>query len=318
MPSHNVHVKWCFKIIGKAFPEVDKFLDEFTKEIDIELLKQCLIKCREYVKNIPDIEPVSDFYVKEFGFEPMKYSFTYLLYTYVDIDEQLKFAFREIKRHDSWRIFDPCLTLMYVFNKFGIDGLKCAIVHIILDEIAQYVKCGFTTCRRIIESICSILQTLPNELIEYVQEICNSVRKHMKDLIIDVGFSLGVNLKNRKIDRIEVLTSKDFNIDSIINYLRKYNIRYEIFNLDDCSYDFCYKIFNELKNICKSLRISVSNFIKFNELIGLKLNQVLLLVKFSNNFLIPYPHSINCYGVGKIVIRVEDFLQDLPMLVKND
>ena len=269
-------------------------------------------------KNIPDVEIVSDFYVKEFGFEPMKYSFTYLLYTYVDINEQLKFAFREIKRHDSWRIFDPCLTLMYVFNKFGIDGLKCAIIHIILDEIAQYIKCGFTTCRRIIESICSILQTLPNELIDYIQEVCNSIKKYMKDLIIDVGFSLGVNLKNRKIDKIEIITNENFNINSIIDYLRKYSINYQVINLDKYDYDFCYKIFNELKNVCKNFKINISGFVKFNELIGFKLNQVLLLVRFSNNVLIPYPHSINCYGVGKIIVRIEDFLQDLPILIRND
>ena len=116
IPGFRLHEKWEIKLLGKSLVEVDRFIDNPYKEIDIDLLHEILVKMNK------------------------KESFDYYL--------------KRMRGHDPWR-HCGAIFFLYIHEKFGIDGLEAAYLHILLDLFAMNVtsiaSADLVTFREIID-----------------------------------------------------------------------------------------------------------------------------------------------------------------------
>ncbi len=313
MPSHLVHVKWSKKIVGKARPEVDRFLDEFIKEIDLPLLKECIYKCKEHIKkfNIDEIEELLKYYENNLGIHIDRYNFGLVFYTQLDLDMQIRLAQSRMRIHDTWRFFDYCIVLEYIERKFGVDGAKVAVVHMVLDEIARLARIDYADARKGVEAILTCLSSLQKE---YLSEILRRMISKIDEIIIDVSFSVGINFLSRKMRKMTVL-SEDEEIPKELDMLsRRYSIQVNIINPLKLNYAQSYTLYKKIKDICSKLRVNVR--VLFDKIIGrLMINDKLLLVSYSNGTEVVYPHRVGVYPVGEVTITVEDFIRSTEILL---
>ncbi len=309
MPSHNVHVKWSKQICNIVRPEVDKFLDDFLKELDNDILKECTEWCREEVLKlgIENIETLLEFY-ESIGINPTRYLQGLLFYTYLDDVDRLKYVYIRLRGHDSWKLFDPCIVLCYVDKKFGKDGIKIATIHMVLDEVARLCKIDFTTARRGAEAIIMFMMNLL-PMFDVDTDFLHCMRSRLNTIIIDVAFSVGVNFRNRTIQ--ELIYISDSPRSDIAKYATKILKSNE---LQSCE---LYDIFTRLKNV--EQRLNVKFCLKFNKILGSvqPTDRELIIVKYRHGHIehvVAYPHQVKVYPIGDMIIRVEDYLQDLGMM----
>ncbi len=309
MPSHRVHIKWSKRITGTARPDVDKFLDDFAKDIDVNILRECISKCRETVQNFTtdEIEELLDYYREKLGINIERYNFGLIYYMQLDPEVQTKLAQTVMRTHDSWRFFDYCTVIEYIERKFGKDGAKVAVVHILLDEIARLAHIDYADARKgataILACICSLQK-------EYLADIVHKVNNEIDNIIIDVSFSIGINFLNRRIKEITIIEDKycennilktlKKNLKDLTDYIRHVNTH-------ELSYNDSYLLYKRIKNICRNLKIKTR--ILFDKISGkIVINNPAVIVTYTNGKEVVYPHVIGVYPVGEVNICVEDLV----------
>jgi len=304
-------VRWSKILTGKARPDIDKFLDDFIKDVDENLLKNCITYCRDRIDKIHDnIELILDFYENNLGLVPTRYTLGYIMYTYLDEEDQIKMVKLAMRRHDSWRLFDPCIVLRYMYEKYGRDGVEITIVHMVLDEIARLCKISFTDARRGIETMVTVLQEIAREY--EIEELLHRIEKKLTEIIIDVAFSIGINL--RTISPIKhILLIK--NHVSTIDLKRLNNL--ETYRIGDLSPEKSIEIINIIRKVSKRYRIRVN--VKYNPISGLiETSHDMILIPVlktcREDISIVYPHVVNVYSVGEIIINIEDYVRDLAVM----
>jgi len=307
MPSHLIHTKWCKRLLGFIKPEIDKFLDDFIKEIDIETLKDCIGKCREFIQrfSIDEIESLLNYYTDKLGIDIKRYSLGLIFYTHLDLDMQIKLAKINMKSHDSWRFFDYCVVIEYIERKFGPEGVKVAIIHMILDEIARLSHIDYVDARKGAEAILSCMLTLQKD---YIIDTIHKVLNKLDEIIIDVSFSVGENFINRKIRRITAILNDNTDIESTLNNIaRRSNAMLEIISIDRIDYSTAYSLYMKIRSVCNRLKIKTR--LMFDKLTGKIVSESpLILVQYSNNREVVYPHSVTVYPVGEVYISVRDLI----------
>ncbi len=312
MPSHQVHVKWSKILTGKARPEIDKFLDDFIKDIDDDLLRECIQECRRSIlENKDSIENILDFYETSLDIEVSRYSIGYLLYTYLDEEDQLKIIKKKMRTHDSWRIFDPCIVLNYVERKYGRDALYITIVHIVLDEIARLVKISYTDAGKGIRLITNFITNIyPHD---DVYELCERIKVYEYHIIRDVAFSIGVNIEYRRpIRHILLIQSNERDLENIkiLNNL-------DIINIKDLTYEYSKKIYDDILEFQRKCHAKVNAYM--NPITG-KIHiaeKYMLIVNFRGHEVpIVFPHVITIYPVGGVKILVDEYLSDVVKMMR--
>jgi len=308
VPSHIVHVKWSKKLIGKARPEVDKFLDDFIKEINDKILEECIEECKSSIRG-DNIENILEFYEQNLGIEISRYSIGLLLYTYLDTREQIKIIKNRLRIHDSWRIFDPCLVFKYIEKIFDREAIYITLIHMILDEIARLVKISYTDSRRGVESILStVLSIYPQD---DIYDLASKIRSRIREIIRDVAFSIGINIDKILATR-HILLVKDLE-SSYRNMLSIPNV--EVLNIYNLDYDNSRKVYSIVREFCRKFNVKVS--ISINPITGhLSIrDDMLLICQFrrcsGDIYHVVYPHVVNVYPVGNVKINIYDYVQDV-------
>ncbi len=304
-------MRWSKILTGKARPDIDKFLDDFIKEIDEKILRNCVNYCREKIRNIDtELETLLDFYENKIGIIPTRYTLGYLMYTYLEEEDQIKVTKLIMRTHDSWRLFDPCIVLRYMYERYGIDGVEITVVHMILDEIARLCKISFTDARRGVEAMVELLREITREY--NIDHILDNVKRKLTNMIIDVAFSIGINFRTITPVRHILLLKKDSEIMSI----RKLN-NLEICKIDGLCSDKCVDFYNMIRELSKKYKIRVN--VRYNPISGIlefPYDSLLITIFRSHRgeTSMVYPHVVNVYPVGEIVISIEDYVRDLAMM----
>lgn len=314
MPSHNVHVKWSKIICGIARPDVDKFLDDFIKSIDLNLLENCVKFCKENLLELgqENIEALIDFY-ESVGIEPTRYLQGLLFYSYLPVEDSVRLAYSRSRTHDSWKLFDPCIVLCYVHSKFGPDGAKVATVHMVLDEIARLCKIDYTTARRGAEAIITITEPVL-QILGVDTEFLNTIRHKIREIIIDVAFSIGLNLRARTLYNMLYIYSNEIRRD--ILEFKEFNLK--IVSLSELTYEESASIVKTLRELEQKLHVRFRVTIdKITGKLVLGNSKEILVVTYrsgTGSHTVAYPHWVKVHPVGDIVIKVEDYLQDLRVM----
>jgi len=306
-----VHVKWSKILTGKARPDIDKFLDDFIKDIDEETLRRCINYCKENMKNINEnIETILEFYENNIGLVPTRYTLGYIMYTYLDEEDQIKITKLVMRSHDSWRLFDPCIVLKYMSEKYGRDGVEITVIHMILDEIARLCKISFTDARRGVETMMSLLREIAREY--DIEELLDNIKKRLTEIIIDVAFSIGINF--RAIIPVKHILILRRNVDVLS--IKKLN-NLEIYKICELSPDKYMEIMNQVRDVSKRCKIRIN--VRYNPISGILEfpYDAILITTFRTSrgdIHMIYPHIVNVYPVGEIVINIEDYVRDLAMM----
>ncbi len=309
MPGHNVHVRWSKILTGRARPDIDRFLDEFVKDIDENILKECVTYCRETIYGENEhISTILDFYEENMKISPTRYTVGFLLYSYLDIEDQIKLVKLRMRSHDSWRLFDPCIVLQYMSKIYGKDGIDITIVHMVLDEIARLCKISFTDARKGIETMVSILGGIVRE--QETEKLLANIRDRVREIIADVAFSIGINVRKQLNTRHILITKGEQS--RAVRLLQNL----EIYNIKKLDPELSEMLIQVIREFSKKYRVRVKA--RYNPITGLletsEDNILIVETKDRDRRFIVFPHIVNVYSVGDIRVEIEDYIRDLAMM----
>jgi len=306
-------VRWSKILTGKARPDIDEFLDQFIKDIDENILKDCIEHCRENIERSREhIETLIDFYEEKLEVTPTRYMLGYLLYSYLDVTEQIKLAKLKMRTHDSWRLFDPCIVLSYMSKKYGKEGVEITVVHMILDEIARLSRISFTDARKGVEIMVNFLRDVASEY--GLDEIFSKIRSNMKDMIFDVAFSIGINFRSWTPIR-HILVVRGEKADRIVR--ERLGNGLEIYSVNELGPDKSMSIVRMVREFSRRCKVRVR--LRYNPVSGLvELDHgKLLVVELKTGkgaHVVVFPHIVNLYSIGDVQVNIEDYVRDLAVM----
>ena len=150
MPSWDIHFKWERRILGRTFPKIDEFIDAPSKIIVRKLVEEAIKECER------DLDMID---------------------YYMDV----------MKSHDAWR-HATCVFYYYMYKYFGEDGLKAAILHIILDlfamNITRYSAADLVTFRKILDEFEKDLSKY--NITKSCIKIMRLLRENLNEIITDI------------------------------------------------------------------------------------------------------------------------------------
>ncbi len=315
MPRHEVHARWSALLAGRAMPEVDLFLDLFAKNLKIDVLSECISECGEHVISTSSfLDVVADVYESS-DLDLIGYALANVVHRHLDSTTKELLYRRLLGKHDSWRTFDPCVTLMYVLKVFGSDGLKAALTHMILDEIAEHAELGYTTCRKIVEALCSIAMSMPRGIGDLVGEVCSKAMRRVYTLIADVARYSGVDLRARRLVSVDVIHSSQTLSEAraIAESLRRrVSVFISCLNVSDLSYEDRRRIYRMIREAQRRLKVSMRGVVSYIDVTGdLVIEEPMVILNF-NDVSIPYPHRVSLLG-NVITVRPHDVIRDVGL-----
>ncbi len=326
MPSWKIHSYWEKKLLDRDYRSIDEWIDNENKEIDVELVKRALMECKYSSTSIGLVyelhrlvEDSLRLYSESYDFgQDLRYKTST---STASLDRMfIAEAIESLRRHDSWRI-EPeymCITLTYIYHKFGIEGFSASILHMLLDEIAKLKYANPKVIKEYLEEfINEVINSLPRrDMKAEARRILNSVLAKLEEILQDILAEKGLEAKpSSKIRKLTILydpnsTTKDGKavVNRIMELAKTRNIEVKLVNVHDLScseardyYQLVRKISEYTKIGLKPRRRPDRKLIDMHECKLVIESGLLVIVEYGDGSKAFYPHYTTMAGSTRYV-----------------